>query len=257
MDEKDGEKMESGEKFKKAVIGGFDKADVMNYFEKMQKKHREETAALKEELSQLRKSVSTLQNQCSDQSDTIEELTSALSENRAALEEQDKSREALQKKSEDLQRELSAQKALNTVLQMKKYVLEENVKSLTAKKQQLESELADVNARFAERTGIEIGELLIEAKINARQIIEKAKSEAEQIRDEYSRQCGEAETRFSGLSEQLTGVEEHFRIVSEEAIAELERVRSELSCIQAGFVSQSEQARAETKALNADQTMMP
>ena len=136
-------------------------------------------------------------------------------------------------------------------------MLEENVKTLTAKNQQVESELADVTARFAERTGIEIGELLIEAKINARKIIEKAKSEAEQIRDEYSRQCGEAETRFSGLNEQLTGVEEHFRVVSAEAIAELERVRSELTNIQEGFVSQSEQAKAETKALNADQTMMP
>ena len=76
MDVKDGEKMESGEKFKKAVIGGFDKADVMNYFEKMQKKHREETAALKEELALLRQSTSALQTQCSDQSDPIEELTS-------------------------------------------------------------------------------------------------------------------------------------------------------------------------------------
>lgn len=249
--------MESGERFKKAVIGGFDKADVMNYFEKMQKKHREETAALKEELSQSRKRESALQNQCGDQADTIDELNAALSVNRMALDEQSASLSALQKKSEELQRDLSAQKALNTELQMKKNVLEENLKGLTAKNQELETELADVTARFAERTGIEIGELLIEAKINARKIIEKAKSEAEQIRSEYSRQCGEAETRFSGLNEQLTGVEEHFRAVSAETIAELERVRSELAGVQEGFLSQSEQAKAETKALNADETMLP
>ncbi len=249
--------MESGERFKKAVIGGFDKADVMHYFEKMQKKHREETVALKEELSRLQQRERALQNQCGDQADTIDELNAALSVNRMALDEKNESMAALQKKNEELQRDLSAQKALNTELQMKKNVLEENLKGFTAKNQELEAELADVTARFAERTGIDIGELLIEAKINARKIIEKAKSEAEQVRTEYSRQCGEAETRFSGLNEQLTGVEEHFRQVSEETIAELERVRKELAGVQESFVSQSEQAKAETKALNADETMLP
>jgi chromosome segregation ATPase len=252
--EKDGADMSSGEMFKKAVIGGFDKADVMQYFESQQKKHREETAALREELAEARSRESALQNQCGDQADTIEELSGSLTAERLTIQQQTEEIETRQKKNDELQRELSAQKALNTELQMKKNVLEENLKNMQAKNQELEEELADITARFAERTGIEIGELLIEAKINAKRIIEKAKSEAEQVRTEYSRQCGEAENRFSGLNEQLNGVEEHFRTVSDETIAELERVRTELTGIQAEFVAQSEQARAETEALNADQS---
>ena len=75
--------MESGERFKKAVIGGFDKADVMNYFEKMQKRHREETAALKAEAAALRQSESGLRDKCGDQADTIAELSRDLENLRA------------------------------------------------------------------------------------------------------------------------------------------------------------------------------
>ena len=52
--------LESGERFKKAVIGGFDKADVMNYFEKMQKRHWEETASLKAEIASSLQDISEL-----------------------------------------------------------------------------------------------------------------------------------------------------------------------------------------------------
>ena len=173
----------------------------MNYFEKTQKKHREEMTALKTELAAVRQQQSALQDQCDDQSETIGQLTLQLRESGEQAEHLNSQLETLRKKNEELQRELSAQKALNTQLQMKKNVLEENLRQETTKNEELQNELADLTARFAERTGIEIGELLIQAKINARKIVEKAKADAEEIRTNITSQCGEAKTRFSGLSD--------------------------------------------------------
>ena len=178
--------MESGERFKKAVIGGFDKADVMNYFEKMQKRHREETASLKAEVSALRQSESGLRDRCGDQADTIAELTRDLQEARESAGRMEQELTALRKKAEELQRELSSQKALGTELQMKKNVLEENLRSETAKNGELSAQLSELSARFAERTGIEIGDLLIEAKVSARKIVEKAWADADGMREEIA-----------------------------------------------------------------------
>ena len=71
--------MESAELFKKAVIGGFDKTDVMNYFEKTQKKHREEMTALKTELAAVRQQQSA-HALSQSQSETIGQLTLQLRE---------------------------------------------------------------------------------------------------------------------------------------------------------------------------------
>ena len=232
------------------MIGGFDKTDVMNYFEKTQKKHREEIQALKNELNRQGGRIQSLQDQCGEQSETISDLKVQLS----AAEENG---EALSLSNSALQRELSAQKAVGTELQMKKNVLEENLRQETAKNAELKAELDDLTARFAERTGIEIGEQLIEAKVNARKIIEKAKADAEQIRTEIGGECGEAEKRFLGLNDQLGSVEEHFRAVSEETIAGLEAVRKELSEVQTSIAFRSDEMEKKTKALNADQSMIP
>ena len=249
--------MESAELFKKAVIGGFDKTDVMNYFEKTQKKHREEITARKSELTAVRQQASALQDQCDDQSETVGQLTLQLREMGEETEQLSSQLDLLRKKNEELQRELSAQKALNTQLQMKKNVLEENLRQETTKNEELQNELADITARFAERTGIEIGELLIQAKINARKIVEKAKADAEEIRTNITSQCGEAKTRFSCLSDQLGGVEENFRAVSEETIQEIEQVRQQLAAIQGELDNHSEEAKEATRVLNADQSMIP
>ncbi len=249
--------MEAGERFKKAIVGGFDKTDVMNYFEKTQKKHKEEVAALKNELTAQGQKLELLQDQSSEQSDTISDLTGELESLHRESENLSEENAALIKKNEELQRELSAQKALNTELQMKKNVLEENLKRESSLNTELKTELDDLTMRFAERTGIEIGELLIEAKVNAKKIIEKAKADAEKIRTDIGGECLEAEKRFEGLNEQLGGVEEHFRSVSEETIAELEEVRRELSGIQAEIVNRSDQMKTETEKLNADQSMIP
>ena len=140
---------------------------------------------------------------------------------------------------------------------MKKNVLEENVKTLTQKNQELESDLSEIKTRYQERTGIDIGELLIEAKINAKKLIDKAKTEANQIRSEISSECGETESRLNDLNERLISVESQFKSVSAEAIGELARVRNELSAVQETFMTRSEQVDAEARALSADNSMMP
>ena len=224
--------LESGERFKKAVIGGFDKADVMNYFEKMQKRHREETASLKAEIASLRSSESQFREQAGDQADTIADLTRELEAARNTMSQTEEELTTLRKKAEELQRELSSQKALNTELQMKKNVLEENLRGETAKNEALSTQLSELSTRLAERTGIEIGELLIEAKVSARKIVEKAKADAEEVRSELDSQRGEARDHFTALGEKLSGVEDHFKQVSEETLRGIGEVRRELEGIQ-------------------------
>lgn len=239
--------LESGERFKKAVIGGFDKADVMYYFEKMQKRHREETAALKAETAALRQSESGLRDKCGDQADTIAELNreleslqasqKAAEEALAALRQKTEGElSSLRQKAEELQHELSSQKALNTELQMKKNVLEENLRAETAKNGALSSRVSELSERLSERNGIEIGDLLVEAKVSARRIVEQAKADAAALREDLRRQCGEAEAHLDGLGARLEEAEGHFRTLSEEALRAFDEVREELSGIRGGLI---------------------
>ena len=134
---------------------------------------------------------------------------------------------ALRKKAEELQRELSSQKALGTELQMKKNVLEENLRSETAKNGELSAQLSELSARFAERTGIEIG---------ARKIVEKARADADGMREEIAGQCGEAREHFAALGSQLEEAEGHFRALSEETLRAFEELREEVAGIRARLV---------------------
>ena len=146
------------------------------------------------------------------------------------------SAEVIRKKAEELQRELSSQKALGTELQMKKNVLEENLRSETAKNGELSAQLSELSARFAERTGIEIGDLLIEAKVSARKIVEKARADADGMREEIAGQCGEAREHFAALGSQLEEAEGHFRALSEETLRAFEELREEVAGIRARLV---------------------
>ena len=146
---------------------------------------------------------------------------------------------AQRKKSEDLQRELSSQKALNTQLQMKNNVLEENLKQETTQAEELKKEneslqnqLSDITVRFQERTGIEIGELLIQAKIDANKIIQKANMDAQQIQVEVSKEYDHIKEQFVQLGGQLGEVEENFRAVSEMTLERIEQVRHQLSGVE-------------------------
>ena len=239
--------MESGERFKKAVIGGFDKADVMNYFEKMQKRHREETAALKAEAAALRQSESGLRDKCGDQADTIAELSRDLENLRAGRQAAAEELSALRKRAEELQHELSSQKALNTELQMKKNVLEENLRAETAKNGVLSAKVTDLSDRLSERNGIEIGDLLIEAKVSARRIVDQAKADAAALQEDLRRQCGETEAHLDGLGARLEEAEGHFRALSAEALRAFDEVREELSGIR-GSLSPQEPGQEEEKA---------
>ena len=231
--------MESAEIFKRVIFGGFDRNDVINYFEKFQKQHKDEVTALKEELLSVRQHESILQDQNESQTEKIEQLTAQMQAMQETLSQQQDELAAQRKKSEDLQRELSSQKALNTQLQMKNNVLEENLKQETTQAEELKKEneslqnqLSDITVRFQERTGIEIGELLIQAKIDANKIIQKANMDAQQIQVEVSKEYDHIKEQFVQLGGQLGEVEENFRAVSEMTLERIEQVRHQLSGVE-------------------------
>ena len=88
----------------------FDRNDVINYFEKFQKQHKDEVTALKEELLSVRQHESILQDQNESQTEKIEQLTAQMQAMQETLSQQQDELAAQRKKSEDLQRELSSQR---------------------------------------------------------------------------------------------------------------------------------------------------
>ena len=110
--------MDAGERFKKAIVGGFDKDDVMNYFEKTQRKHREEVMALRSELDAQIERADSFEDQCADQSETISDLSERikrsekelkiLSDEKNLLTEENS---ALKKKNEEIQKKAFCSKS--------------------------------------------------------------------------------------------------------------------------------------------------
>ena len=187
--------MEYGTRFKKALFGGFDREDVLRCFEEMNAKNTEE---LEEERAARKKAEQKLAA-ASDRANALEkdkeELTSSLDTCRAALEEAQRVNEEQRRRLEQLQQELKSLRALNSELSVKRSILEENNRSLKQKVEELEASASN------EKAGLEISEMMLEAKKTADNITaranEKAAAAEETIRERSS--------WFDGMLEDFRG----------------------------------------------------
>ena len=191
--------MEYGEKFKKSVFGGFDRQDVLRCLEEMQQQSHAEIEKLREEAASLQQQRDMLQRTISEQTDQLREQAAAL----AAAEEQiavlTEAKKQSESRCEALQRELSAQKALNTELLMKKNVLEENCRRLTAQNEELTAKNQELAGQIDERAALALGELMVEAKVNANRIEERARQRAAESDAVVTARCEGVDMRLAEL----------------------------------------------------------
>lgn len=227
--------MEYGEKFKKSLVGGFDRQDVLNCLQELNTRHERELAALQKELTGYKTANEQLKQEREEQTTILTErdTTIASVQGRLAAEQEqtehlstqlEKTRDQLEQQTalaENLQRELTSQRATNSELLMKKNVLTENVKQLT---EQLET----LQRKQEDRASFEIGEMLIEAKITADGMISRANDRATKVLELIHSQAEGAEMRITGLQQKLAETVEGFKRISVGFVRSVEEVHREL-----------------------------
>ncbi|MDD6033123.1 MAG: hypothetical protein PUC47_06505 [Oscillospiraceae bacterium] len=220
--------MEYGEKFKKSVFGGFDRQDVLRCLEEMQQQSHAEIEKLREESASLQQQRDMLQRTVSEQTDQLREQAAAL----AAAEEQitvlTEARKQAESRCEALQRELSAQKALNTELLMKKNVLEENCRRLTAQNEELTAKNQELAGQIDERAALALGELMVEAKVNANRIEERARQRAADSDAVVTARCEGVDMRLTELQSRLERAAESFQQMCAAAVQNIRQISSEV-----------------------------
>ncbi|MBQ4050618.1 MAG: hypothetical protein IJD13_03240 [Oscillospiraceae bacterium] len=213
--------MANGEKFKKSLFGGFDRKDVIRCLEEMQQQNHAELEQLRLELETLRQERDTLRRRANELDILLTDRTDALEQSE---EENASLREALEKaegRAETLQKELSSQKALNSELLMKKSVLEENLRNLTARVQELEEKNPD-------RAVLALGELLVDAKVTADRIEEEARQRAAKSDAVVAAKCEETDHRIESLKGYVSDAMGALRSFCDTAMVEMGQVGDKL-----------------------------
>ncbi len=187
--------MEYGNRFKKALFGGFDREDVLRCFEEMNARNTEELEDAKAALKKAEQERSAVSERANALEKDKAELDTALSESRAALEEAQRTNAGQRQKIEQLQQEIKSLRALNSELSVKRSILEENNRSLKKKVEELEA------AASSEKAGLEISEMMLEAKKTADNIIRRANEKAAAI----ERNIQNRSSWFDGMMEDFRG----------------------------------------------------
>lgn len=218
--------MEYGDKFKKAVFGGFSRQDVLHCIEELNTQHTEELEAERAEKASLQQQVTELQAQLAAAQKANEELAAqneARSRDFAQCEE--KINKAIEISNEQKaqieaqQKELQTLKAANSELSVKRSLLEENNRALKERVEELEAEQQEKKA------GIEIGEMMVEAKKAADSIISRASQRAEAAHSAVEAETAGISARLAEIRSQLSAAAEDFKTYSGSIIRSLEEMQ--------------------------------
>ena len=225
--------MEYGDKFKKAVIGGFDRDDVIRCFEEM-------SAHNAEELERMRKELDREKAAHREYEEKYNEASSQLAQCREQLEAVSKENEEQKSRQETMQKEMQSLKALNSELSVKRGILEENNRTMKKRIQELEDQ------QNSEKASLEIGEMMLEAKKTADHIIGKANDRAVLIRETAAKEAKKAAEKLSGVREQLSQAGENFRKYSADVLRGLQDLDQQLEHSQGDLMK--EEPEEENKA---------
>jgi len=213
--------MEYGEKFKKSLFGGFSRQDVLRCMEEMQRQNHAEQEKLRLELDAVRQERDALRRRTGEQEVQLREQAETIARTEETVLSLTSACEAAAERCETLQREVSSQKAVSSELLMKKNVLEENCRRLTARVQELE-------AKGTEEATLALGELMVEARVNAAHIEEAARQRAARSDAETAAKCAETARRIGEVESRIGSVIEQLRSFCEAAQADMHRLNQQL-----------------------------
>lgn len=228
--------MEYGDKFKKAVFGGFDREDVIRCFEEMNARNTEELEAIKKELAREKSARQELEAKYQE---TSEQLTQC----REQLDAVSQENEERKTRQETMQKEMQSLKALNSELSVKRGILEENNRSMKKRIEELEDQ------QNSEKASFEIGEMMLEAKKTADHIIGRANDKAVLIRETAAKEAKKAAEKLSGVRGQLAQAGENFRKYSADVLQGLKDLDQQLEHSQEELTQEKEPA-SETENQN-------
>ncbi len=228
--------MEYGDKFKKAVFGGFNREDVLRCFEEMNAKNTEELETVQQERDTARRELSAQTERAdtleADKKRLEEELTACKTALAEAQAEVQQTKEELDRQKKEMQ----SLKALNSELSVKRGILEENNRSL---KKQME-ELSDHSAE--KNPSLEIGDLMVEAKKTADQILMRAQQKSDQTDQEILERTRKINSYAEQFAQKMAEFREKVRKETEAVNIRFENLEKEAASMLAGF---KEQAGAE------------
>lgn len=213
--------MEYGEKFRKSLFGGFDRQDVLRCMEELQRQNHEEQEKLRLELESLRQERDALRRQTGEQEMLLKEQAETVSRIEESVLSMTSALEQAEERCETLQRDLSAQKAVSSELLMKKNVLEENCRRLAARVQGLE-------AKSTEEATLALGELMVEAKVNAARIEEEARQRAARADEVLAGKCAETDRQIAAVEDRVSTVIDSLKAFCDAALADMHRLTGQL-----------------------------
>lgn len=244
--------MEYGEKFKKAVFGGFDRQDVLKCFEEVNEEHQKTVARfqrateeLQKENDSLKAKTEELQKEADDLKTQLEELKKASEEKeQAAAEREEKynglleNNKRLSGRVDELQREVASQKALNSKLAVKRDLLESNNKQLNAKVQELNEQQAK------EKASLEIGEIMMEAKTAADKILARAHEKSAKLKEATKQETSQVEKQFDQTREKLIATMDSFKAFSADVLQDFEKLQKDLKSAKAHICEEDAKSEA-------------
>ena len=197
--------MSMEQQFRSAVMGGFNKQDVLNYIENSVKTHIEEMNQLREELERVRQ-------------ENEEALVQARKEGQAALERA----EAAEAKVAELAPRAAQMEKSTAELEAKRSALaaaEREVKQLHAKLAELTPKAEAYDAVKERTAGIEL-----EAHQRAKAVMDEAKRNAENVRLQTEQWMGKVQGSYDRLRGEL-------EVTMSNTAREMERTVKALSAI--------------------------
>ena len=196
--------MEYGDKFKKSMFGGFNRQDVLRCFEEMNAQNAEELDALRKKLSEAKGGLAQAQAGNEGLSRENQSLARDLSETQKKLAEAQGELERLKEAQEALQKENQSLRAANSELSVKRGILETNNKALKEQVEELEKKVSE------EQAGIQISEMMMEAKKTADGILVRANGRAAEQAADMEKESNAFAQRLDQLQEEAVKESESF-----------------------------------------------
>lgn len=200
--------------FKSKLLGGFNRKDVLQYIEMLQKKYLEDTAELERYIDELNRDKDQLANEVYEKDDLIRNMQQLLSQNNNEL-------QSSQSNVHALQDELSR---YQTVFRQR----EHDLKMAKEKNKQLSLQLEEhtLKSKRYDEINEKIGETMTEAQRQAELIVGNAHTEARHIMKQAKKAMTDISSRSFYFKEEITNLRkqiDRFSIDISEYIDSLDR----------------------------------
>lgn len=195
------------QEFRKSMFGGFHKQDVLEYIDRMNESTRESREVLQKQLEELSTARDDLQGRVSDFEKSIASLERQIEETRARA-------EAAEADKKNLQMQLN---------QKNQQIIEKESLLYTATRQRetLQKQVDELQQRDSHYNELcrDLGSIIVEAKANAKTVLQGARNQGEELSESVLRSVGELARQMSDFRGEVQALKSNIH----ETVAEMDR----------------------------------